>query len=142
MLARDDTIDVKTLADRAFMSESTTARCLEAWRAVIAALIEVGRLSDPAAQNKEGGGRNLNLQLTRGDGDDVSDAARGRAARDCGSNLVHRHVDAKRAGLRVGFSWASFASKMPAVSRATGAGRVGRVGARSCRGGRRNARQM
>jgi hypothetical protein len=48
LLAKDDTIDVKTLGDRAFMSESTAARCLEAWHAVIAALIEVGRLPDPA----------------------------------------------------------------------------------------------
>jgi hypothetical protein len=47
-LAKDDTIDVKTLADRAFMSESTAARCLEAWNACVAALIEVGRLPDPA----------------------------------------------------------------------------------------------
>jgi hypothetical protein len=29
------------------MSETTAARCLEAWHAVIAALIEVGRLPDP-----------------------------------------------------------------------------------------------
>src|ERR1700720_1400049 len=36
-----------SLADRAFMSETTAARCLEAWHAVIAALIEVGRLPDP-----------------------------------------------------------------------------------------------
>jgi hypothetical protein len=48
VLAKDDTIDVKTLADRAFMSETTAARCKEAWDAVIAALIEVGRLPDPA----------------------------------------------------------------------------------------------
>jgi hypothetical protein len=48
VLAKDDTIDVKTLADRAFMSETTAARCKEAWDAVIVALIEVGRLPDPA----------------------------------------------------------------------------------------------
>ena len=48
VLAKDDTIDVKTLANRAFMSESTAARCLEAWNAYVAALIEVGRLPDPA----------------------------------------------------------------------------------------------
>jgi hypothetical protein len=48
VLAKDDTIDVKTLADRAFMSESTAARCLEAWRACVAALIEVDRLPYPA----------------------------------------------------------------------------------------------
>jgi hypothetical protein len=30
------------------MSESTAARCLEAWNACVAALIEVGRLPDPA----------------------------------------------------------------------------------------------
>jgi hypothetical protein len=48
VLAKDDTIDVKTLADRAFMSKSTAARCLEARRACVAALIEVGRLTDPA----------------------------------------------------------------------------------------------
>jgi hypothetical protein len=48
VLAKNDTIDVKTLADRAFMSETTAARCLEAWRACVAALIEVGRLPDPA----------------------------------------------------------------------------------------------
>jgi hypothetical protein len=54
VLAKDDKIDVATLADRAFMSESTAARCLEAWNAVIGALIEVGRLPDPAkaAQKK------------------------------------------------------------------------------------------
>ena len=33
VLAKDDSIDVKTLADRAFMSETTAARCLEAWHA-------------------------------------------------------------------------------------------------------------
>jgi hypothetical protein len=48
VLAKDDSIDVKTLADKAFMSETTAARCLEAWRACVAALIEVGRLPDPA----------------------------------------------------------------------------------------------
>ena len=48
VLARDDTIDVKILADRAHMSETTAARCKEAWDAVIAALIEVGRLPDPS----------------------------------------------------------------------------------------------
>jgi hypothetical protein len=48
VLAKDDTIDVKTLADRAFMSEATAGRCKEAWDAVIAALIEVGRLPEPA----------------------------------------------------------------------------------------------
>ena len=48
VLAQDDTNDVKTLADRAHMSETTAARCLEAWRAVIAALIEVRRLPDPS----------------------------------------------------------------------------------------------
>jgi hypothetical protein len=48
VLATDDTIDVKPLADRAFMSESTAARCLQAWQACVAALIEVGRLPDPA----------------------------------------------------------------------------------------------
>jgi hypothetical protein len=41
-------IDVKTLADRAYMSESTAERCLEAWNACVAALIEVGRLPGPA----------------------------------------------------------------------------------------------
>jgi hypothetical protein len=39
-----DTIDVKTLADKAFMSESTAKRCLEAWSAVVQALVETGRL--------------------------------------------------------------------------------------------------
>jgi hypothetical protein len=48
VLAKNDKIDVKTLADRAFMSETTAARCKEAWDAVMAALIEVGRLPDPA----------------------------------------------------------------------------------------------
>jgi hypothetical protein len=47
VLAKNDKIDVKTLADRAFMSESTAERCLEAWNACVAALIEVGRLPDP-----------------------------------------------------------------------------------------------
>jgi hypothetical protein len=32
---------MKELADRAFMSETTAARCLEAWYACVAALIEV-----------------------------------------------------------------------------------------------------
>jgi hypothetical protein len=57
VLAKNDKIDVKTLADRAFMSESTAARCKDAWDACIAALIEVGRLPDPAnavAQKKAG----------------------------------------------------------------------------------------
>jgi hypothetical protein len=48
VLAKNDTIDVKTLADRAFMSETTAERCLEAWNACVAALIDVGRLPDPA----------------------------------------------------------------------------------------------
>jgi hypothetical protein len=48
VLAQDDTIDAAILADRAFMSETTAARCLEAWHACVAALIEVGRLPDPA----------------------------------------------------------------------------------------------
>jgi hypothetical protein len=30
------------------MSETTAARCLEAWNACVAALIEVGRLPDPS----------------------------------------------------------------------------------------------
>jgi hypothetical protein len=47
VLAKNDKISMKELADRAFMSESTAARCLEAWRACVAALIEVGRLLDP-----------------------------------------------------------------------------------------------
>ena len=49
VLAKDDTIDVKTLADKAFMSESTAKRCLEAWHAVVQALTETGRLSAPKA---------------------------------------------------------------------------------------------
>jgi hypothetical protein len=48
VLARDDAIDVKTLADKAFLFETIAARCLEAWNACVAALIEVGRLPDPA----------------------------------------------------------------------------------------------
>jgi hypothetical protein len=48
VLAKDDRIDVKTLADRAFMSETTAARCIEAWNACVQALIEVGKLPDPA----------------------------------------------------------------------------------------------
>jgi hypothetical protein len=43
------TIDVATLADRAFMSEGTAKRCLEAWSAVVQALTEAGRLSAPKA---------------------------------------------------------------------------------------------
>jgi hypothetical protein len=48
VLAKDDSIDVKTLADRAVMSETTAARCLEAWDACVAALIKVERLPDPS----------------------------------------------------------------------------------------------
>jgi hypothetical protein len=48
VLAKDDTFDAKTLADRAFMSETTAARCKEAWDACVVALIEVERLPDPA----------------------------------------------------------------------------------------------
>ena len=48
MLAKDDTIDIQTLANRAHMSQTTAGRCKEAWDAVIAALIEVGRLPDPS----------------------------------------------------------------------------------------------
>jgi hypothetical protein len=48
VLAKNDKISVKELADKAFMSETTAARCKEAWDACIAALIEVGRLPDPA----------------------------------------------------------------------------------------------
>ena len=54
VLAQDDTLDAKSLADRAYMSETTAGRCKEAWDAVIAALIEVGRLPDPAASKKKG----------------------------------------------------------------------------------------
>ena len=50
VLAKNDKISMKELADRAFMSESTAARCLEAWRACVAALIEAGRLPDPATK--------------------------------------------------------------------------------------------
>jgi hypothetical protein len=32
------------------MSETTAARCLEAWNACVAALIEVGRMPDPATK--------------------------------------------------------------------------------------------
>jgi hypothetical protein len=49
VLAKDDKIDVKTLADRAFMSESTAARCLEAWQACVGALRDAGRLIAAAA---------------------------------------------------------------------------------------------
>ena len=48
VLAKNDKISVKELADKAFMSETTAARCLEAWNACVVALIEVGRLPDPA----------------------------------------------------------------------------------------------
>jgi hypothetical protein len=48
VLAKNDKISVKELADKAFMSETTAERCLEAWNACVAALIEVGRLPDPA----------------------------------------------------------------------------------------------
>jgi hypothetical protein len=48
VLAKDDSIDVKTLADRAVMSETTAARCLEAWDVCVAALIKVERLPDPS----------------------------------------------------------------------------------------------
>jgi hypothetical protein len=37
VLAKDDTIDAKTLADRAFMSETTAERCLEAAGRVVGA---------------------------------------------------------------------------------------------------------
>ena len=48
VLAKDDTIDIQTLANRAHMSQTTAGRCKEAWDAVIAALIEVGWLPDPS----------------------------------------------------------------------------------------------
>ena len=44
VLAKNDKISMKEPADRAFMSESTAARCLEAGRACVPELIEVGRL--------------------------------------------------------------------------------------------------
>ena len=50
VLAKDDTIDVKTLADKAFMSENTAERCLEAWNACTAALREAGRLKAPPSE--------------------------------------------------------------------------------------------
>ncbi|HEY4048779.1 MAG TPA: winged helix-turn-helix domain-containing protein [Acidobacteriaceae bacterium] len=50
VLAKNDKISMKELADRAFMSETTAARCLEAWNACVAALIELGRLPDPATK--------------------------------------------------------------------------------------------
>jgi hypothetical protein len=62
VLANNDTVDVKTLADRAFMSETTAARCKEAWDACVAALIQVGRLPDPA---KAGGGEKGGAETTR-----------------------------------------------------------------------------
>jgi hypothetical protein len=52
VLAKNDKISVKELADKAFMSESTAQRCIEAWRACVAALIELGRLPDPAKATK------------------------------------------------------------------------------------------
>jgi hypothetical protein len=48
VLAKNDKIDVKTLADRAFIGETTAERCLEAWHPCVAALIVVGKLPDPA----------------------------------------------------------------------------------------------
>jgi hypothetical protein len=50
VLAKNDKISMKEFADRAFMSETTAARCLEAWNACVTALIEVGRLPDPSAK--------------------------------------------------------------------------------------------
>jgi hypothetical protein len=47
ILAKNDRIDVKTLADRAYMSETTAQRVKEAWDACVAALREVGRLPAP-----------------------------------------------------------------------------------------------
>jgi hypothetical protein len=47
VLAENGNISVKDLADKAFMSETTAARCKEAWDAVIAALIEVGEVARP-----------------------------------------------------------------------------------------------
>jgi hypothetical protein len=48
VLAKDDAITVKGARRQSVMSETTAARCLEAWRACVGALIEVGRLPDPA----------------------------------------------------------------------------------------------
>jgi hypothetical protein len=98
VLAKDDTIDVKTLADRAYMSETTAARCLEAWQACVGALREVGKLPDPAKkkapapeEGAQGRGR---------------DRAAGRERRR--PNLIARVDDVTKAPERSGaFSWAS-----------------------------------
>jgi hypothetical protein len=47
VLAKNDKLSVKELADRAFMSETTAARCLEAWHACVGALREAGKLPTP-----------------------------------------------------------------------------------------------
>jgi hypothetical protein len=83
VLAKNDKISMKELADRAFMSESTAARCLEAWRACVAELIEVGRLLDPvkAAAKKA---------TPKPDGLDAGGSCRDAAG------LAHRRVEVKR----------------------------------------------
>src|ERR1700720_1219349 len=56
VLAKDDKIDVATLADRAFMSESTAARCVETWHAVIGGVArgrQVARSAERRGRDEE-----------------------------------------------------------------------------------------
>jgi hypothetical protein len=82
VLAKDDTIDVMTLADRAFMSETTAARCKEAWDAALAALIE----SRATARSGEGDAEEGSAQAQSRD---RRNAGQGRDA----ARLAHRRAD-------------------------------------------------
>ena len=106
VLAKDDSIDVKTLADRAFMSETTAARCKEAWDAVIVALIEVGRLPDPAK-----------AAVKKAAGEEAAQTARS-ATRRGRSNTVSRAEGHRcRHGGRGGILIRLFSKDMPPVAR-------------------------
>ena len=98
VLAKDDTIDVQTLADRAYMSQTTATRCLEAWRACVAALVEVARLPDPAkATQKRVAPKTKPAPVAKPAATETTaTSAQGRPR----SN--HRRVDAREPGLRAG----------------------------------------
>jgi hypothetical protein len=96
VLVKNDKITVKELADRAFMSESTAARCLEAWRACVAELIEVGRLLDPV----KAAAKKAAPKPKPATGETPPGSCRDAAG------LAHRRVEVKRGPPRgAPFSW-------------------------------------
>jgi hypothetical protein len=137
VLAKDDTIDVKTLADRAFMSETTAARCLEAWNACVAALIEVGRLPDPS--KKKAAPKAKPAPAAKPAAAETPPAVE-PVETNGAADLIHPPCRGEIAGFVPAFSWGVDRVEMPAGSRAAVAGERKRVGARSCKGWGRDGR--